>query len=150
MADHLELNVETLGKTLRKQASGFRHLASGTIDREFRGSLLELAQDYDRQAVTLERGGSPSAGNVTPTREATAMGTYRVRFFKMVSSHGKTVNVCQRSIDIRSAPSPDRAVQAAKQRFAHLENITEWFLHADYLEVDGLPDIALDQPQRER
>ena len=26
------------------------------------------------------------------------MDTYRVRFFKAVSSHGKTVNVCQRSI----------------------------------------------------
>jgi hypothetical protein len=40
MADHLELNVETLGKTLRRQASGFRHLAGGTLDADLRGNLL--------------------------------------------------------------------------------------------------------------
>ena len=72
------------------------------------------------------------------------MGTYRVRFLKTVSSHGRTVNVCQRSIDIRSAPSPDRAAEAAKQSFARLEDIAEWFLHADYVEVDALSDVARD------
>jgi hypothetical protein len=77
------------------------------------------------------------------------MGTYRVRFLKTVSSHGKTVNVCQRSIDIRSALSPDRAVEAAKQSFARLENVTEWFLHADYVQVDALSDVALDQSNEE-
>jgi hypothetical protein len=73
------------------------------------------------------------------------MGTYRVRFFKTVSSHGKTVNVCQRSIDIRSAPSPGRAVEVAKQRFARLENVADWLMHADYVEVDGLSAIAADK-----
>ena len=75
----------------------------------------------------------------------TAAGTYRVRFFKAVTCHGRTVNVCQRSIDIRSAPSPDQAVEAAKQSFARLENVAEWFLHADYVEVDALPTIAFDE-----
>jgi len=65
------------------------------------------------------------------------MDTYRVRFFKTVSSHGKTVNVCQRSIDVRSASSPGRAVEVAKQRFARLENVPDWLLHADYVEADG-------------
>jgi hypothetical protein len=74
------------------------------------------------------------------------MDTYRVRFFKTVSSHGKTVNVCQRSIDIRSAPSPDRAVEVAKERFACLENVPDWLLHADYVEVDGRSSaIASDE-----
>jgi hypothetical protein len=73
------------------------------------------------------------------------MGTYRVRFFKTVSSHGKTVNVCQRSVDIRSASSPNRAVEMAKQLFACLENVPDWLLHADYVEVDGLSAIASDE-----
>jgi hypothetical protein len=73
------------------------------------------------------------------------MDRYRVRFFKTVSSHGKTVNVCQRSIDIRSAPSPDQAVEVAKERFACLENVPDWLLHADYVEVDGLCAIASDE-----
>jgi hypothetical protein len=73
------------------------------------------------------------------------MDTYRVRFFKKVSSHGKTVDVCQRSIDIRSAPSPGRAVEVAKQRFARLENVADWLMHADYVEVDGLSAIAADK-----
>src|SRR4051812_9736201 len=53
MGHHLELNVQTLGKNLRKRALGFRQLAGGTIDRDFRGNLLGLAQDHNRQAVTL-------------------------------------------------------------------------------------------------
>ena len=77
-------------------------------------------------------------------RKNAGMDTYRVRFFKTVSSHGKTVNVCQRSIDVRSAPSPGRAVEVAKQRFACLENVPDWLLHADYVEVDGLSAIDSD------
>jgi hypothetical protein len=54
MADNLELNVEALSKTLKKQASGFRQLADESLEGEFRSRLLELAQDYDRQAENLE------------------------------------------------------------------------------------------------
>jgi hypothetical protein len=76
------------------------------------------------------------------------MDTYRVRFFKTVSSHGKTVNVCQRSIDIRAAPSPSRAVEVAKERFACLENVPDWLLHADYVEVDGPQLLTTDSTRR--
>jgi hypothetical protein len=55
MTDNFELNVEVLGKTLRKQASGFRQLARELLDGEFRSRLLELAGDYDRQAESLEQ-----------------------------------------------------------------------------------------------
>ena len=55
MTDNVELNVKTLGKTLRKQASGFRQLAGESLDGEFRSRLLELAGDYDRQAESLEQ-----------------------------------------------------------------------------------------------
>jgi hypothetical protein len=54
MADNLELNVEALGKTLKKQASGFRQLADESLEGGFRSRLLELALDYERQAKNLE------------------------------------------------------------------------------------------------
>jgi hypothetical protein len=59
MADYLELNFETMGAILRKQAWGMRELAGGILDGEFRGRLLELALDYERRAITLERIGTP-------------------------------------------------------------------------------------------
>jgi hypothetical protein len=62
MTDYNELNVETLGTTLRNRASGMRQLASKILDGEFRSGLLELAQDYDRQAETLQRGAHPNDG----------------------------------------------------------------------------------------
>jgi hypothetical protein len=55
MADNLELDVETLGKTLKDKASRFRQLASGILDGDFRRRLLDLAWDYDVQAATLQR-----------------------------------------------------------------------------------------------
>jgi hypothetical protein len=57
MVDYLELHFETIGATLRKQASGMRELAGGILDGEFRGRLLGLALDYEYQAITLERTG---------------------------------------------------------------------------------------------
>ena len=54
MTDNLELNVDALSKTLRKQASGFRQLANESLDGAFRSRLLVLARDYDRQAENLE------------------------------------------------------------------------------------------------
>lgn len=59
MVDHMDLNIEALGKTLRKQASGFRQLAGEILDGEFRGRLLELALDYERQAEKLEHADPP-------------------------------------------------------------------------------------------
>jgi hypothetical protein len=59
MVDYLELNFGTMGATLRKHASGMRELAGEILDGEFRGRLLELALDYEHQAITLERTGTP-------------------------------------------------------------------------------------------
>jgi hypothetical protein len=39
-------------ETLRKQAAGFRRLANEIMDGDFRRRLLDLAADYDAQAVT--------------------------------------------------------------------------------------------------
>ena len=62
MTDYHELNIETLGKTLRERASGMRKLAGKILDGDFRVRLLALALDYDRQAETLERGTRPRDG----------------------------------------------------------------------------------------
>ena len=59
MADNLELNVEAPSETLRRQASGFRRLAGEILDGEFRGRLLELALDYEREADNPEHGNFP-------------------------------------------------------------------------------------------
>jgi hypothetical protein len=63
MTDYLGLNIETLSKTFRKQASGMRKLADEILDGEFRRGLLVLARDYDLKAEGLERGTS-----ATPVR----------------------------------------------------------------------------------
>jgi hypothetical protein len=55
MTDYLDLNIETLLKTFRRQASGMRRLAGDILDGDFRRGLLELARDYDRQADGFER-----------------------------------------------------------------------------------------------
>jgi hypothetical protein len=54
MVDNLELNIAALSETLKKQASGFRHLADESLEGGFRNRLLELALDYECQAENLE------------------------------------------------------------------------------------------------
>jgi hypothetical protein len=69
------------------------------------------------------------------------MTAYRVSFFnELTNSRGTLYKVCQRSVEIRTARSLDRAVEAAKKRFARLENVGEWRLHARLFEVEPLPD----------
>jgi hypothetical protein len=51
MADDLILDAETL----RQKASAFRRLAAEILGGDFRRSLLELALEYDRQAMRLAR-----------------------------------------------------------------------------------------------
>jgi hypothetical protein len=67
---------------------------------------------------------------------------YRVSFFnELTNSRGTLYKVCQRSVEIRTARSLDRAVEAAKKRFARLERVGEWRLHARLFEVEALPDV---------
>ena len=67
------------------------------------------------------------------------MTAYRVSFFnELTNSRGTLYKVCQRSVEIRTARSLDRAVEAAKKRFARLENVGEWRLHARLFEVEPL------------
>ena len=69
------------------------------------------------------------------------MTAYRVSFFnELTNSSGKLFKVCQRSVDIRMARSLDRAVEAAKKRFARLEHVGEWRLHAQLVEVEAIAE----------
>ena len=74
---------------------------------------------------------------------------YRVSFFKDITNcYGKLFKMCQRSIVIRSARSPERAIRAAKIRFSRLERIRDWTLRAEKIELDVLPEAAGAQPVR--
>ena len=67
------------------------------------------------------------------------MTAYRVSFFnELTNARGTLYKVCQRSVEIRTARSLDRAVEAAKKRFARLEHVGEWRLHARLFEVEPL------------
>jgi hypothetical protein len=57
------VNPESNTEALRKQAAGFRRLASEIVDGDFRRRLLDLAADYDAQAVTT----TPTLHGVTGT-----------------------------------------------------------------------------------
>ena len=71
------------------------------------------------------------------------MTAYRVSFFnELTNSRGTLYKVCQRSVEIRTARSLDRAVEAAKKRFARLEHVGEWRLHARLFEVEPLVEDA--------
>jgi hypothetical protein len=82
------------------------------------------------------------------------MPVYEVSFFKdIVNSCGKEFRVRQRALQIRSAKTLERAVEAAKRRFARLERITDWRLHASDVEVEILDEShrsASSAPARRR
>jgi hypothetical protein len=68
---------------------------------------------------------------------------YRVCFLNEFARFNIVVRPCQRAIIIRSARSRERAIEAAKKRFARLEGIRDWHDHARFIEV-SITDA--DQP----
>ena len=64
------------------------------------------------------------------------MPSYRVCFINDIPRSDKLFHCCQRSIVIRVARSPERAVEAAKIRFARLEGIRNWTIHAGRIELE--------------
>ena len=70
------------------------------------------------------------------------MTSYRVCFFNDIARNEKVFRCCQRSILIRSARSPERAVEAAKKRFARLEGIRDWRFHAAFIEIEAIDPEA--------
>jgi hypothetical protein len=76
------------------------------------------------------------------------MPSYRVCFMNEIPRNDKLFRCCQRSILIRSAPSAERAIEAAKQQFAELEGIRDWKIHAALIEIEPVdleaePEIPL-------
>jgi hypothetical protein len=69
---------------------------------------------------------------------ALQMPSYRVCFINDIPRNDKVFHCCQRSIIIRSARSPERAVEAAKKRFARLEGIRDWKIHAALIEIEPM------------
>jgi hypothetical protein len=63
---------------------------------------------------------------------------YRVRFCNEFARAAGVVKACQRTVLIRSARSRERAVEAAKKRFARLEGIRNWSIHAQIIEVETI------------
>ena len=68
---------------------------------------------------------------------------YRVCFLNEFARFNTVVRPCQRAIIIRSTRSCERAIEAAKKRFARLEGIRDWRDHAKMIEVSI---IEADQP----
>src|SRR5215470_9459157 len=66
------------------------------------------------------------------------MRSYRVCFMNEIPRNDKLFRCCQRSVIVRSAPSADWAIDAAKQQFAQLEGIRDWKIHAGLIEVEAI------------
>lgn len=66
------------------------------------------------------------------------MPSYRVCFINEIPRNEKLFRCCQRSIIIRSARTRERAVEAAKKRFARLEGIHNWKIHAALIEIEPI------------
>ena len=66
------------------------------------------------------------------------MPSYRVSFINEIPRNQKLFRCCQRVITIRSARTPDRAVEAAKKRFARLEGIRNWKIHAALIAIEPI------------
>lgn len=71
------------------------------------------------------------------------MPSYRVCFINQIPRGGTLFRCCQRSIVIRRARSPERAVEAAKKRFARLEGIRNWKIHAEMIEMQKIDPPAI-------
>jgi hypothetical protein len=67
---------------------------------------------------------------------------YRVCFMNRFARGRNTITACQRSIVIPSAASREAAIEVAKQRFAELEGVPNWQLHASFIEAGRLDDDA--------
>jgi hypothetical protein len=66
------------------------------------------------------------------------MTSYRVCFMNEIPRNDKLFRCCQRSIVIRSAPSAEWAIEAAKKQFAELEGIRDWKIHATLVEIEAI------------
>src|SRR4029077_18691400 len=62
------------------------------------------------------------------------MASYRVCFMNQFARNRTVYRICQRAVVIRCAHTRARAIEAAKKRFARLERIRDWRIHASEIE----------------
>lgn len=68
------------------------------------------------------------------------MSGYRIKFMNdLVNSSGHSFHCCQEVIEVRSAKSKERAIQAAKHRFARRQDVPHWTVRAHAIEVEEIP-----------
>jgi hypothetical protein len=64
------------------------------------------------------------------------MASYRVCFMNQFARNRTAYRICQRAVVIRCGHTRARAIEAAKKRFARLERIRDWRIHASEIEVE--------------
>jgi len=70
------------------------------------------------------------------------MSGYRICFFNDLSNdRGHMFHCCQRTVEIRAAKSKERAIEAAKRRFARAERVSHWGAHARSFEIEDLSHL---------
>jgi hypothetical protein len=72
---------------------------------------------------------------VAPDSKEIIMARYVARFLKRVlGDNGCETEICQRSLDVEAA-NRTRAAEVAKLKFCESENVEDWQLHADRVQV---------------
>jgi hypothetical protein len=72
---------------------------------------------------------------VAPERKEVAMARYVARFLKNVlGDNGSEAEICQRSLEVEAANQAN-ATEVAKRKFCEAENVKEWLLHADRVQI---------------
>ena len=67
------------------------------------------------------------------------MNSYRIKFMNdLVNSSGHNFHCCQQAIEIGAAKSKERAVEAAKHRFARRQAVPHWTARAHLIEVEEI------------
>ena len=80
------------------------------------------------------------------------MSQFVVRFMKgILGENGQDAEICRSSMEIDASNKID-AAEMAKKRFCVTEDVTDWSLHADWIEVKEsvLPVLSLERPRLNR
>lgn len=77
------------------------------------------------------------------------MPRYRVRFIKILCDDTGHPHRClEGEVHIRHARDRDRAIRAAKNRFARMRRVPRWDLFADVVELDIEPEEPSSSARR--
>jgi hypothetical protein len=72
---------------------------------------------------------------VAPNSKEITMARYVARFLKNVlGDNGCEAEICQRSLEVEAA-NQAHAAEVAKLRFCQTENVKDWLLHADRVQI---------------